>query len=234
MSSTTRDDLFTMIHKALRGGLFGVAVQAGGLDWDDRVQVEELERRWSRLVVLVQSHARHEDVYIWPLLESKRRGAVAELGVGHDAVDADILAVDKVFQQAMQDPGPAAGLTFYRALTQFIGHAMEHFASEEPAAMEILWATCTDNELAECRAAFMRTISPEEAGWTLELIAGSATTAELTHVLSGLRRSMPPQAFDAWLSDAEHLLSRDALARLSAALDVSHSSKDTVEPTFGS
>lgn len=214
MADQARDDLFTMIHKALRAGLFDAAVEAGGIDWGDRVQVEELERRWSRVVALVGSHAGHEENYIWPLLESKRRGAVAELGIGHDAVDADIEAVDREFKKALRDPGPATGLTFYRALTQFIGHAMEHFAAEEPAAMELLWATCTDEELAKCRADFMATISPEEAAWTLELILESSSLEERVRVLEGLRRSMPAEAFEAWLAEAEDVLSPRAFARL--------------------
>lgn len=214
----TRDDLFVLIHKALRAGLFAVAVQAGRIDWADRVQVEALERRWSRLVVLVQSHAGHEDNHIWPLLESKRPGAVAELGMGHDAVDADIVAVDREFRSALRTPGPATGLTFYRALTRFIGHAMEHFAREEPAAMELLWASCTDEELAQCRAAFMATIPPQESGWTLELILESSSRDELIQVLGGVRRSMPPEAFDAWLGNVRDALPPDAFARLESTL----------------
>jgi hypothetical protein len=228
--TTPRDDLFILIHKALRAGLFAAAIEAGKIDWNDRVQVEELEGRWSRLVALVQSHAGHEDNYIWPLLESKRRGAVAELGIGHDAVDADIVAVDREFQKAMQNPGSAAGLTFYRALTQFIGHAMEHFASEEPAAMEILWAACTDQELAECRAAFMGTIPPQEAAWTLELILESSSPDELIQVLGVLRSSMPVEAFGAWLDDTKHILPPKTFARLESTLGTLASTGGTVEP----
>jgi hypothetical protein len=218
VATTQRDDLLVLIHKALRAGLFRAAADAGSIDWQDRAQVESLERRWSRIVKLVLSHAAHEDKHIWPLLESKRPGAVAEMGIGHDAVDADIEAADREFQKALENPSDGTGLTFYRTLTQFIGHAMEHFASEEPAAMEILWATCSDEELAECRAAFMAEIPPDEQSWTLELILESSTPHEQLQVLGGLQRSMPPEAFATWVSGAQHSLSDRALRRLESSV----------------
>lgn len=87
--------------------------------------------------------------------------------------------------------------------------------------MEILWATCTDEELAQCRAAFIAVVSPEEASWTLELMLLSSTDDELVQVLNGVRASMPPGAFDGWVGQAEHSMSREAFARLRATLEIS-------------
>lgn len=210
-----RDDFFTMIHKALRAGLFAAAQEAGRIDWGDPVQVKAYQHDWDRLVELVRSHAQHEDDHIWPLLESKRPGAVAELGVAHEAVDADIGLVDAEFKAVLQNPRPAQGLTFYRALNRFIGHAMEHFADEEPAVMEMLWAMCTDEELAACRSAFMAEISPEERAATLELMLESNTAEDLLLLLQGLRAGMPPEAFAAWVRDLEHTLPPPTFERLS-------------------
>jgi hypothetical protein len=215
MSTTTsRDDLFTVIHKALRAGLFAAALDAGRIDWQDPVQVGAYQRDWRRLVLLVQSHAKHEDEYIWPLLESKRPGAVAELGVAHEVVDADIEYVDAELAAVLKAPDAAGGLTFYRALNRFVAHALDHFAAEEPAVMEMLWALCTDEELAACRAAFMATISPEERAATLELMLESSNTEELRTVLEGVRAGMPPDLFESWMRDLENTLPPPAFQRL--------------------
>jgi hypothetical protein len=139
---------------------------------------------------------------------------VVELGVAHEAVDADIGVVDSEFKAALRNPGPAQGLTFYRALNRFVGHAMEHFADEEPAVMEMLWALCTDEELAACRAAFMSTIGPEERTATLELMLESNTTEDLLGLLAGLRAEMPPDAFAAWAGELEQTLPPDLSQRL--------------------
>jgi hypothetical protein len=217
-STTSRDDFFVLIHKALRRGLFDAAIEAGRLDWTDRVQVASFTSSWSRLVTLVQGHAASEDDHIWPLLESKRPGGVAELGIGHDAVEADIEAVDAELRLVLQDPSPAAGLTFYRALSRFLAHALQHFANEEPAAMEVLWASCTDEELAACRAGFMAMISPEERAWTFELVLQSSTTAEQLATLGALRSAMPDNVFRLWIDQVGRTLSPAASRRLAELL----------------
>lgn len=222
MSATAaRDDFFTMIHKALRAGLFAAATEAGRIDWADPVQVKAYKRDWDRVVELVRSHAKHEDDHIWPLLESKRPGAVAELGVAHEAVEADIGLVDAEFEAALRHPVPAQGLTVYRTLTRFIGHAMEHFADEEPAVMEMLWALCTDDELAACRSAFMAEISPEERAATLELMLESNSTDDLVGLLHGLRAGMPAEAFASWTGDLARTMPPDTYQRLTDLLAMS-------------
>lgn len=75
-----------MIHKALRGGVLSLDIDAGRIDWCDPVQVQGFKRRWDRVMTLVRSHAGHEERHVWPLLERKQPGAVAELGVGHDPI----------------------------------------------------------------------------------------------------------------------------------------------------
>ena len=190
MLSASRDDLFTVIHKALRGGLLSLDIDAGRLDWRDDAQVQDFTRRWEQVTTLIKSHAGHEERHLWPLLESKQPGSVAELGVGHDPIDADFDAAHALLKDVLADPSPAAGLTFYRALNRLVSHTLDHFANEEPAVMDVLWATCTDEELAAARAALMAEIPSNEAAWTFELMAQSCTVDEL-RLVQGLRASTP-------------------------------------------
>src|SRR5215471_532537 len=105
-SPPSRDDFFTAIHKALRSGLLTLSIDAGRIDWSDASQLEQFRKQWDQVMTLVRSHAGHEERHIWPLLESKKPGAVAELGVGHDAIDADLAAVDALFHRALAEPSP--------------------------------------------------------------------------------------------------------------------------------
>lgn len=65
---------------------------------------------------------------------------------------------------------------------------------------------------------FMATIPPQESGSTLELILDSSSSEELAQVLGGVRRSMPPEAFDAWLGNARQTLPPDSVALLESTL----------------
>ena len=52
-AAVAREDFFTMIHKALRAGLFGAAREAGRMDWSDATQVRAFQHDWERVVELV-------------------------------------------------------------------------------------------------------------------------------------------------------------------------------------
>lgn len=214
MVETGRDDLFTAIHKALRSGMLALTIDAGRIDWCDPSRVESYAQQWERVVTLVRSHAGHEERYIWPLLESKKPGAVAELGVGHDAIDGDLDALDAVFTTVRAAPDDTRGLTFYRSLNRVLAHTLEHFSAEEPAVMDLLWSLCTDDELAACRAGFMSEIGPEEAGWTLELMLEYISTRELVAMLHGMQSRMPPPVFAEWLQSIRGSLPPGVSARL--------------------
>lgn len=214
MSAPNRPDLFTMIHKALRGGLLMLVLDAGRIDWADSTQVDAFVRRWQQVATLTRSHAGHEERHLWPLLEAKQPGSVAELGVGHDPIDAELDATDALLKAIAVEQTPAGGLTFYRAVTRLAAHLLDHFSAEEPAVMEMLWALCTDDELAAAHAALMSEIPPEEAAWTFELFLRWTTDDEQRETVHKLRSSMPAPAFSDWVDHAVRTLAPDTAAQL--------------------
>lgn len=214
-----RDDLFILIHKALRLGLFEVTQQAGATDWRDPGEVQALRRRWDTIAGLVRSHAGHEDRHIFALLETKQPGVTQLLGIGHDRVEAELDELEARLDAAFAAPDPARGRDVYLALTRFVGTAMAHFADEEPEVMDRIWATCTDDEIAACRAAFMAEITPEESLATAELMIPATSHEERAHVMGAARASVPPAVFQTILDVAARTLAPAQLAVLHAHLD---------------
>jgi len=212
--AVVRDDLLVLIHKALRYGLFRVAIEAGATDWTDAGSVEELRDRWEIVERLIRSHAGHEDHHIFALLESKEPGATQQLGIGHTEVEQELDEVSAMMLSAVEAKDPAAGLEAYRALTHFVGTAMAHFSAEEPAVMERIWRTCTDEDIAACRAAFMAEITPEDAVATYELMFPAVSPGELAMVLGAVRAGAPEAVFGSLVGVAERTLSPAAWARL--------------------
>lgn len=176
-----RDDLLVLIHKALRHGLFVVTQQAGATDWTDAEDVAALRQRWETVADLIRSHAGHEDRHIFALLETKQPGVVARLGIGHDRIEAELDGLAARFEAAFSAPEPIGGRDAYLALTRFVATALAHFADEEPDVMDRIWATCTDEEIAACRAAFMAEISPRESLATAELMIPATSLEERAH-----------------------------------------------------
>lgn len=214
-----RDDLLVLIHKALRHGLFAVTQQAGATDWTDPDEVGALRVRWDTVAGLVRAHAGHEDRHIFALLETRQPGVTELLGIGHDRVEAELDEVAARFEAAFAAPDPVLGRDAYLALTRFVATALAHFADEEPAVMDRIWATCTDEEIAQCRAAFMAEISPEESLATAELMFPATTARERTAVISKVRATAPPPVYEAIMGVAARTLSPAQLRTLRTRLD---------------
>jgi hypothetical protein len=214
-----RDDLLVLIHKALRNGLFEVTRQAGATDWADPVEVDALRRRWDAISGLIRAHAGHEDHHIFALLETKQPGVIELLGIGHDRVEAELDDVAARFAAAFAAPDPGRGRDAYLALSRFVATALAHFADEEPEVMERIWATCTDEEIAACRAAFMAEISPNESLATAELMFPATTPNERAAVIGKVRAAAPPPVYEAIIEVATRTLSPAQLTALHARLD---------------
>lgn len=214
-----RDDLLVLIHKTLRHGLFQVTQQAGATDWTDPDEVEALQQRWESVSGLIRAHAGHEDRYIFALLETKQPGVTELLGIGHERVEAELDDVAERFSKAFATADPVHGQDAYLALTRFVATALAHFADEEPEVMERIWATCTDEEIARCRAAFMAEISPPESLATAELMIPATSPDERAAVIGQVRASAPPAVYETILEVAARTLTPPQLSALRARLD---------------
>ncbi len=214
-----RDDLFVLIHKALRYGLLKITTDVGSADWGDPACIEALLGRWETIERLIRSHAGHEDRYIFALLATKQSDVVEERGIGHAAVELELDEVSEAMHRAFDTADPSAGLAAYRALTHFVATAMAHFSAEEPEVMERIWETCTDEEVAACRAAFMAEIAPEEAVATYELMFPAIAPDELTRLLGAARAAVPEPVFASLIGVAERTLEPPAMQRLRAQLE---------------
>lgn len=218
--AVVRDDLLVLIHKTLRHGLYRVAIEAGSADWADSDCVDALRVRWDTIERLIRSHAGHEDRCIFALLEAKQPGAVEELGIAHDVVEGELDDVSEKMSSAFDSHDPAAGLDAYRALTHFVATATAHFSDEEPVVMERIWSTCTDEEIAACRAAFMAEIGPDEAAATYELMFPAIAPGELEKLLGAVRAGLPEPVFGSLVGVAQRTLTPAAWERLRAHLGV--------------
>ena len=194
-----RDDFFTQIHKALRWGLFDIAGSLGRLDVADADAREGTLVAWRRLSALLHAHTWHEETFIHPLLEAKAPGSSHLRHLEHEVTEGELSRLDEAMEtldpsQGLPTPagGPAALTSedlndLGRDLTAFIGAYLPHLLEEELNSMPLLWATCSDDELASCRNAFMASVGTEENELTLELFFHALDNDELAAVVEGCR-----------------------------------------------
>ena len=163
-----RDDLFTIIHKGLRLGLFEITVQAGRTDWADPAQVSELGERWHGLLTLLRAHGDHEDQHILRLLDSCDPLATEPTSEQHRDLDDLLDDLAERFETVLAAPRLASGLDMYRDLARFVAAYLTHMHDEETRVMGRIWACCTDEEIAGARQRFMAGMSPQVQALSLE------------------------------------------------------------------
>src|SRR6478609_2492400 len=165
---TSRDDLFTHIHKGLRLGLFELSIAVGRTDWADPVQVGEVEARWRPLLELLRAHTAHEDDHILRLLDPYDPVAVEPLADQHRDLDDLLDDLAAQFDAILSTPTATAGLSLYRDVARFIAAYLPHLHDEETRVMSRIWECCTDDEIAAARARFMAATPPEVQATTLQ------------------------------------------------------------------
>jgi hypothetical protein len=208
-----RDDYFTVIHKALRRELFGVTTEAAALDWADEARVRPFVGRWQALVELLHLHSRHEDRHFFALAEKKAPGATAPLSEQHEVLGRALDAVNDVVESAVKG---VEAHTVHRRIALFTGAYMPHLDTEERQVMPLLWATCSDAELAETRTAFMAETPPDVAALTMRLMLPATSPAERAAIVSLVRATAPPPIVDNLLSVAAEVLDPEDYTRLVA------------------
>lgn len=213
-----RDDLFTHIHKALRKGLFDLAVHAGATDWTDPVDIRSLADRWQPIVTLLASHAHHEDSHILRVLDGHETDSTALAAEQHRRLDELLRELDVRFTDATARPSPEAGLTLYRDLVQFIAAYLPHLHHEEAVIMPQIWERCSDDEIAATRAAFMAEVTPDEAALSMELMLPALDRTTRAALVAKVAATAPPAVVDRTLAIAERVLpAADADALRAAA-----------------
>jgi Hemerythrin HHE cation binding domain len=205
MTSTSRDDFFTLIHKGQRRDLFAATVRAGTLDWNDRSDVDAFERHWIEIHRMLVAHAHQEETHFFPLLSAPTSELIdAELAM-HEDLDRALAELSQLVGAAAADPTPDAGLRVYRRLTEFVASYLLHQLEEETVVMPAIWEHCTDEEIEAARSRFVTGQAPEGAVRGRRAVLPAISRSERVAMLATMRVSRQT-AFDAAMADAERLL----------------------------
>jgi iron-sulfur cluster repair protein YtfE (RIC family) len=205
MTSTTRDDFFTLIHKGQRRELFAAVVKAGTLDWNDPSDAAAFERHWNEIHRMLAAHAKHEETHFFPLLLERTSAIIDAEHAVHSEQDRELTELAQLIGSAAGAPTPQAGLFVYRRLTEFVASYLLHQLDEETVVMTAIWQHCTDDEIEAARSRFVASQAPEGAVRSRRAVLPAVSRSERVAMLETMRVSRPA-AFEAAMTDAERLL----------------------------
>ena len=216
-----RVDIYAGVHKGLRNYLTDTLVAAGRVDVHDADEVAGTLAQVRGLLAFCRAHLHAENQFLHPAMESRRPGSACATAKEHDGhaqaierLEADVLAVER----AKPGAGAAAASRLYHRLAGFVAEDLEHMHVEETANNAVLWATHTDEEIAEIEQAIVASVSPETMIAFLRWAVPAMTPAERARLFSGIQSGAPREVLERMLGTARPHLDERAWTKLMAAL----------------
>lgn len=196
-------DLFTFIHKAIRGMLFDLAGRLQAIDLADDRCVGELIRSLRQMLGLLEQHAEHEDHLIFPAIEAAAPGATCEAGHEHEAyaaktarLQAHIDALEKASTEVMR---VHAGRELHLAFFDFLAFTLVHLNHEEETALPASLRHLSNEKLLSIRADIQRTTPPDVYREWLRWMLPALNPQELRGMLAQAREKAPAATYQVML-----------------------------------
>jgi hypothetical protein len=219
-------DLYTGIHKGQRVRFFTISKEAGSIDCADQKAMDRLQEELESFREHMRLHAALEEKFIHPLLSERVPGGSRKLEedhrIMHQQLD-DLVAHFKGVKAKSSDfeKQQELVLEFYRAWNRFTAFYFMHIDYEEEYVQPSLWKLCTSMELEETFRLILADQTPKELMGNLELILPAISMGERISLLNEGRANMPPEAFQAVLKLAEHVLNTADWIALKSKLMIS-------------
>jgi hemerythrin-like domain-containing protein len=199
--------MFYMIGKA-----------AGTLNLNDQNALTALEGELASFRDNMYLHAKIEEKFIHPLLSERVPGGADRLNEDHRHMHKQFDELVACFGEIKNKPREELSLEFYLAWNRFTSFYFNHIDYEEEYVMPMLWKLCTSDELTDVFRKAMAGQTPKELMENLGMMLPAMSPAERAMLLNQAQATMPPEAFQAALKLAEHVLTPEDFASLKTLL----------------
>lgn len=210
-----RHSFYRQIHKGIRAAASALVSEAGRTDFRSREDVQALERRVEEAFALFETHARHEDAFITPLLRICAPDIAADCEADHRAQGLRLRDLRSALALAAEggESAPARGHAFLLGLSRFHGEMLVHMADEEERLMPALWEAFDDEALQRVHRALLEGLRPAERLAAMRFMLPALSAAERAELLAAARAGAP-SAYEAILRVAREVLSAADWSRL--------------------
>jgi hypothetical protein len=202
-------DLYRDIHKGIRAELFAVTTSAGSIDPPDRGDRIALFEHVSAVAAVLESHARHEDDVIDPVLARHRPDLAGVIAADHARLEAAFTAVTLKAEGlvfAVPADERALARTLYLDLAAFTGAYLVHQDVEERVVMPALEQAIGVPAVVELHERIVASIPPDEMARSLAFMLPAMNVEDRCEMLGGMRAAAPAPAFEAVLGLARSVL----------------------------
>lgn len=213
-----RADLFTVIHKAIRRMLFELGAIIQSADFTDTAVIEDVARRVDATITMMDEHAEHEDLRIFPVVREHEEQIASELDGEHRALEAKQEAVREAVAALRaagdKDTRIAAGNALHTRFNEMAAYCLTHMSHEEATALPATWTHLNDAQIIEIRTNIQMNTPPVRYGDWLKWMLPAMNINEMAQMLAGMKASVPAPVFEILAGMGKNALGEDHWRRV--------------------
>jgi hypothetical protein len=220
-SAEQRYNIYTVIHKSLRGFMTDTLLAWGRVDVSDAQELEAAIAQVRGLLDMCAGHLHHENEFVHPALEAVQSGAAAQTRhehVEHEAAIAELRTHVLKLEAAHGVQRAELAQQLYLQLSAFVAENFAHMIVEETENHAVLIGAYSDAEILAIEHRIVASLTPEQSLAGMRLMLSHMNASERAAKLSGIKRNAPPPVFNAVLQLAREVLSERDFNKLEAAL----------------
>jgi Hemerythrin HHE cation binding domain len=214
-------DLYRDIHKGIRAELFDVTLAAGRIDPACRADRAAVAAHVLSVGQVLEMHAHHEDQHLEPALLEHAPTLAEQIAADHDVFDARFNFVAELAQATVDatvvDQRRLMHL-LYLELSGFTSAYLAHQLVEERVVMPAIEKAIGPEGALGFHIAIVSSIPPDVMARSLAFMLPAMNIDNRTEMLTGMKMSAPPQAFDAVMGLASSVLEPADFTALAARL----------------
>lgn len=216
-----RFNIYTIVHKGLRGFMSDVMHRWGRMDVHDECERASSTQQLRALLAMCRAHLRHENDFVHAAIEKVRPGFTRQLTSEHEEHVSEIerlTAALDAFEAADDSVRGVLAQRLYRDLSVFVGENLVHMAQEETVNHAVLIDAYSDEEILAIEHAIVSSLAPEESLAGLRWMIPQINANERTSLLGGMKRGAPPEVFKRVMELAREALTQRDYYKLEKAL----------------
>jgi len=216
-----RYNLYSSIHKALRGFMLNTVTRVGQADVEDECELAQVIEQVRTLLQDCRSHLKHENEFVHPAMERVLRHSSQHTADDHVQHERTIAELESQVERLIAAPAVQRSFLtsqLYLRLTAFIAENLEHMLVEETDNHQALIAAYTDAELLQIKGAIVASIPPQDNMRMMKWMLEYMNNAERIAIVKDIKAHAPPMVFHAVMDTARSTLSQRDYFKLERAL----------------
>ena len=195
-----RQDLFTVVHKAIRAMIYDVGPKLQTADFTDGRITKENITQLEKILRMLREHSENEDRFVFAEVHRFDPGMVDVLKDEHRKIEKRLDLVNGVIGR-MQSPATTeqkieTGDELNRRFNELVAFYLTHLYHEETTILPATWKYFTDEQLVVIRMNTEKTCTPGHYTEWLRWMFASMNNIDLANMFKGVKTSPSPHVFE--------------------------------------